>query len=99
MIIGFIVGVVLASGVAVYANYSYFANNVKYTDSMTVDKASDDLFANTKDTTEAYNNGYSAGYNKCKNKTTIFWWFLFLHWSGMRESNSRDKVGSIAFYH
>lgn len=49
LIIGFLIGLILASGVSVYAAYSYFAKDISYTKSdgtiISVEKAINDLYA------------------------------------------------------
>ena len=47
IIIGFIIGVVLASSITVYA-YSYIASEIKYTDNKTVEQALNELYENNK---------------------------------------------------
>lgn len=44
IIISFIIGVILASGISVYAAYKYSAIDVKYTDEKSVSGALDDLY-------------------------------------------------------
>lgn len=52
LVIGIIIGMMLVSGISVYATYKYYANEVKYTDEKTVAQALDELYANKKDISE-----------------------------------------------
>lgn len=52
LVIGIIIGIILVSGISVYATYSYYANEVKYTNEKTVAQALDELYANKKDVSE-----------------------------------------------
>ena len=45
LIIGIIVGTLLVSGISVYATYTYFANEIKYTDDKSVADALNDLYS------------------------------------------------------
>lgn len=47
-----IVGMLLVSGISVYATYNYFANEINYTDTKTVSQALDELYENKKETTD-----------------------------------------------
>ncbi len=54
-IVGIIIGMLLVSGVSVYATYKYFANEVSYTKDGTeisVTDALNELYANKKDVSE-----------------------------------------------
>lgn len=52
MIISIISGILIVSGISVYATYNYFANEIKYTDTKTVSQALDELYKNKKETTD-----------------------------------------------
>ncbi len=52
LIIGLIIGIIMTSGISVYATYKYFASEVKYTDDKSVSQALDELYANKSDVSE-----------------------------------------------
>lgn len=55
LIIGILIGILLVSGISVYATYKYFATDVSYTKDgikINVEKALNELYTNKKETTE-----------------------------------------------
>lgn len=52
LFIGIIIGMLLISGISVYASYKYFASDVIYTEEKNVSDALNDLYLNKKQTTD-----------------------------------------------
>ncbi len=52
LIVGIMVGTLLVSGISVYSTYIYFANEIKYTNDMSVADALNDLYKNKKETSD-----------------------------------------------
>ena len=90
VIVGFIIGVILASSIAVYA-YSYFASDVKYTDTKTVEQALDELYANKKETSDMEKIINSNG------KQTLDKYYKFINVNVLSESDELNTLTAYAF--
>ena len=72
-----VMGIVISSGVSIYATSNYLATQVNYTRNNTtisVSNALDQLYAmkDNKYTQEEYNNNYTNGYNAGRNDNTAY---------------------------
>ena len=52
LIIGIIIGMIIVSGLSVYATYQYLASEIEYTDGVSVEDALNELYQNKKETSD-----------------------------------------------
>ena len=91
IIIGIFLGIILVSGVSVYATYEYFANNIKYTQDKTIAQALNELYDGVSSVTNNIENTE-------KNWTLVITYKIYLGWngnSGYGSQNGRITVQNV----